>query len=98
MPFNLGGGELVFLLIIIAPFSVIPAIITWRRGGSGPRIAGTFFVGLVPYLGWVLSWVIALKTKREKKCPQCAEGVRIEALVCWHCQYRFATVPTGPTA
>ncbi len=94
---NLGGPELVFLLVLVAMFGGVPAIITWRKGGSGLRILGTFAIAFVPYLGWVISWVLALTTKRKKKCPQCAEDVRIEAQVCPHCQYSFPSAPLSAT-
>jgi hypothetical protein len=87
----------VFLLVVVSLFGGIPAFIAWRRGGSGVRILATFLIGFVPYLGWVISWVLALTTKREKRCPQCAEGVRVEALVCPHCQHRFAGPSPSPT-
>ena len=97
MPFNLGGPELVFLVVVVGLFGGVPALITWRRGGSGVRILGTFLIGFVPYLGWVISWILALTTRREKRCPQCAEGVSVEALVCRNCQYRFADPSPSPT-
>ena len=94
---NLGGPELLLILVIVGLFGGVPALITWRRGGSAARIAAALLIGLVPYVGWLISWVIAFTTRREKKCPQCAEGVRSEALICPHCQYRFGSPPANPS-
>ena len=89
VPFNLGGPELIFLLVVFLMLGGIPGLIAWRRGGSVGRIAATVLVAVVPYVGWIVSWGLALTTRRVKKCPQCAEDVRPEALVCPHCQFRF---------
>ncbi len=88
---NVGGLELVLPVVIIAMFAGLPALIAWRKGGSTARVVGTFAVGLVPYLGWVISWVLAVTTKREKKCPRCGEHVRAGVLTCSDCQFEFAS-------
>ncbi len=87
VPFHLGGGELLFILILLLLLSA--PLVTWRRGGSAGRVMLTIAVIFIPVVGWLASWVIALTTRRRKKCPQCAEFVPREAHVCIHCQYRF---------
>lgn len=88
MPFNLGGGEFVFILVVL--LLLASPVVTWRRGGSGMRIALTLLLLFVPYIGWLVSWGIALTTKQGRKCPECAQLVPTEARVCRYCQHRFA--------
>lgn len=62
-----------------------------------PAFTSIFIVNM--FLGWLLvPWVIALAwayrhKKAEaigtKKCPECAEEVKLEALKCKHCQAVF---------
>jgi hypothetical protein len=62
---NLGGPELLLILLVAAPFAAVAALITSRRGGSGGRVAASFIIGLIPYIGWVAAYVIAFTTKRQ---------------------------------
>jgi hypothetical protein len=57
--------EIIFPVVIIATIAGVPALIAWRRGGSTLRVIGIFVIGLVPYIGWLVSGVLALRTKSE---------------------------------
>jgi len=71
---NLGGGELMFLLLVVLFLIGLAPYITWRRGGSRSRIVAAFLVSLIPYLGWIAGMVIALTTKRIRRSTGDAIG------------------------
>lgn len=87
----------VFWLVICAAFAFIPAIIAANKGREPWAwwIYGFFF--------FVIALVHALLIKptpeelerrqlscgSAKKCPQCAELVKADALVCRFCQHHF---------
>src|SRR2546430_1427241 len=65
---NLGGPELVLILLFSIPLFVIfvgvAPYVTWRRGGSSPRVVLALLVSLIPYIGWIVGAIVALTTKR----------------------------------
>src|SRR2546425_7760997 len=69
---NVGGPELLLILAVYAPFATIPSPITWRRGGSRARIVATFLIALIPYLGWVVAFVLAFMTQPRLRAPESA--------------------------
>ena len=84
---------LLAILYVVFGFYFLPTILAKQRQQENDQII--FALNLV--LGWtVLFWVVCLfwailgETKQVgKKCPACAEMVKLEASVCKHCTYEF---------
>ena len=81
-------------------FSIIPAIIASNKGRSG---FGWFMLSLVisPLFAGILVAVLPSQKKKlearalasdSKKCPQCAELVKVEAKICRFCQFTFPEI------
>jgi hypothetical protein len=59
---NVGGPELIFLVVVLLLVGIAPYV-TWRRGGSRSRILAAFLAS-IPYTGWIAAMIIALTTRR----------------------------------
>ena len=89
----LSSASLLAILYVVFGFYFLPTILAKQRQQENDQII--FALNLV--LGWtVLFWVVCLfwailgETKQVgKKCPACAEMVKLEASVCKHCTYEF---------
>lgn len=87
-------------------FSIAVAIFADTHGRSG---IGWFFLSLLlsPLLGFIFIAVLPnLKNERAKStelaeskvCPQCAERVKVAALVCRFCGFEFPSIPVTALA
>ncbi len=75
------------LLIQAVAFAVLSGIVANNKNRDPVKwgIIGLLF-GLFGFIA-----VIAVSTvKNEKKCPACAEHIKVEARVCKHCGYEFS--------
>lgn len=54
------------------------------RSGGGWFLFSLFLSPLI-----ALAIVASLDAKNKKKCPKCAEAVKIEAITCKHCSHSF---------
>jgi hypothetical protein len=72
---------------------------TKRRSG-----VGWFFLSLIisPLISFIIVAVIGIPKGESKKCPKCAEEVKVEAEICRFCGHNFlsAAIPAKeePTA
>lgn len=95
----MGTAVIIILIITFLGFYFIPTGIANDR--DHPQKTLIFLFNLL--LGWTLiGWIICLfmalgdkgmnaKSNRKgaRKCPQCAEWVKKEALICRFCQHDF---------
>jgi hypothetical protein len=71
------------VVLFFGLLALIPANIAAKKGGS--------FVGwwIFGFLVWIVALPAALMKRdhRYGECPWCREDIRIDALVCPHCQH-----------
>jgi phosphotransferase system glucose/maltose/N-acetylglucosamine-specific IIC component len=84
-------GIFVFWLI----FAILVGVYASNKGRSG---IGFFLLAVItsPLIGFIIALVVSPNTKvaeekalssgEMKKCPHCAELVKVEATICKHCQ------------
>lgn len=83
-----------FIVIFWLILAILVGVFAGSKGRSG---IGFFFLALIfsPLIGFVIALVVspitkvtearALESGEVKKCPSCAELVKIEAEICKHC-------------
>jgi T4 superinfection immunity protein len=95
----------VFLIILLLVVYFVPAVVANSRHHRqlGPIVAVNLLLGWT-ILGWVaaLAWALTTDIKSrqveqgaatsvERKCPYCAELIRMEAVKCRHCGANVAS-------
>ena len=105
-----GTGNVHDLVIVVAYlgalFSGYAGMTIWARKGGRP--GGGFFVGGL--LGALGVFILVLAKPRQTeidsvarseglvRCPHCAEPIKREASVCWHCQREVTAPAVGSPA
>lgn len=74
-----------FVVIVWLVFAVLVGVwaSSWERSGVG------YFLGSLALSPFVAGIFLLLSGKAGRKCPKCAEMVKMEAKKCKHCGYEF---------
>lgn len=69
-------------------FSVLVGAYAYRKERNG---IGWFFLSLLisPLIAFIIVLVAGPSSSSLKKCPKCAENVKVEAQICRFCNYEF---------
>jgi hypothetical protein len=78
------------VLTIAAFLGLIPAMIASRKGHS--FIQWWILGSLMFIVAFPVSLCLGQSHRNDKKCPACAEWIKREAMVCYHCHHTFAAV------
>jgi hypothetical protein len=71
------------LVLIVVLIGLIPAAIAQSKGRS---FVGWWVYGSLLFIVALPHSLMISDGRRKKKCPFCAESIRMEAIVCPHCQ------------
>lgn len=90
----MGTGFVAFLILISIPLYFLPSIVGFKKKNHLSILLLNIFLGW-SIIGWIVAlvWATAAEESVEdgqlKKCPNCAEEVKIDARICRFCRYDF---------
>lgn len=83
-------------IILVLLLGLIPAMIAKSKGRS---FLGWYIYGVLLFIiALVHSLIIGPSSSLVRKCPFCAENVKVEASVCPHCQRDIIAKPAAQAA
>jgi hypothetical protein len=81
-------GWFVFWFLVYLFLAILFGVYASKKRRSG---VGWFFLSLLvsPIITLIFLFILGPSHSSLKKCPRCAEEVKIEAMVCRFCNYEF---------
>ncbi len=78
------------LLLIVFFIYFLPSFVGRKKKNASAIFILNFFFGW-SIIGWVVAliWAVTKEDLNLKKCPECAEEVKVEAQICRFCNYEF---------
>jgi hypothetical protein len=81
-------GWFVFWFLVYLFFAILVGVYASKKGRS--QIGWIFLsVIITPMVALIILLIVGPPSKLLKKCPTCAEEVKVEAVVCRFCNYKF---------